>query len=270
MNKCRGTSTLVSTAVALTAVLGLAGCTSAPTVDTTTPGAEAPAAPAAGGALTADNFAERISTAQFAAGSAAFSTDMDVQGQAMSMQGQMVISDNLDDVRMGMVMEVPGAGTMEMRFLGDVIYMSMGELTQGKFVEIDQEMMGAGADFGGLADQLTEQQFAYDAFADALTDFSVADQTEMLDGVETQVYTLTLDTAKLAASQGVDPADFTSAGIGETMQYQLFVGPDDLPRRIVTETPAGEMTMDFSRWGEPFTIEAPSADEIIDPSTLGM
>lgn len=265
------TKPLALTALALAAALGLAGCSSAPTATETAPTTQEgdAQAPAPSGLLTADDFAERISAAQLAAGTADFATEIEVQGQTISAQGQMTLSDDPADIRVGMVMEVPGAGSMDMRIVGNVIYLGMGELTDGKFIEIDPAADG-GAEFGNLAEQFTSQQTSLDAYADALQEFTVADATETLDGVETHVYTLVLDTAKMAEREGLDTSDFADAGFGDTLEYRLYVGDDDLPRRMVTQTPAGDMIMNFSNWGAASTVEAPGADEIIDGSMFGM
>ena len=266
------TKPLALTALALATALGLSACSSAPTATESAPTAQEGNAqsPASSGLLTAEDFAERISAAQLAAGTADFDTEIAVQGQTISAHGQMALSDNADEVRVAMVMEMPGAGSIEMRIVGDLVYLGMGELTDGKFIEIDPAVAGAGEDFGSLADQFTSQQTSFDAYAEALSDFSVSDQTETLDGVETHVYTLVLDTTKMAELEGVDLGDFEDAGFGDTLEYRLYVGDDDLPRRMVTQTPAGDMVMNFSNWGAASTVEAPGADEIIDGSMFGM
>jgi hypothetical protein len=44
----------------------------------------------------------------------------------------------------------------------------------------------------------------------------------------------------------------------------MFVGPDNLPRRMVTELAGAETTIDYSKWGEPVDIKAPPAKDVSD------
>ena len=51
---------------------------------------------------------------------------------------------------------------------------------------------------------------------------------------------------------------------GDSASYSLFVGPDDLPRRISVDLGGAPTTMDYSKWGEPVNIVAPTADELTE------
>lgn len=50
----------------------------------------------------------------------------------------------------------------------------------------------------------------------------------------------------------------------------MFVGTDDLPRRMVMPNAGGigTATQEYTAWGEPVSIEAPTADQITDASGL--
>lgn len=263
---------LAIAAFAVTAVFGLAACSSpAPTVESTpqsSPAAEAE--PEGSALLSAEDFAERIAAAQLAAGSAQFETSMQIEGEDVQAKGEMVFSDNAEDLLMGMTMEMPGLGEMEMRFVDGLVYLGMGELTAGKFIEIDPaNATESGEGFTDLADGFLEQYGSFDAYAEALRDFSVADETVTIDGVETYVYTLVLDTESMMELEGVDMDAAEEAGLGETVEYEFYVGLDDLPRRIVSESVGGTVTMSMSAWGEPVSVEAPAADDILDGSLFG-
>jgi len=66
-----------------------------------------------------------------------------------------------------------------------------------------------------------------------------------------------------------------SAGkLPKTMDFTLFVGPDDLPRRMVSVIPAPDgsgatkLQMDYTAWGEKVSIAAPGAKNITKDSLL--
>ena len=252
---------IATTTIALVAGLGLTACGAGGTETTTEPGtngSQSQPAPETSGAMTAETFVQRINDAQFAAGSAHFVQTMEVSGQKIESSGDMIIAQDPSQMRMSMVM----AGGMEMRLVDGEMYMSMGEATGGKFVHLSAEAgspiadeLSASMDQANLGEQL-------ELFETSLQDFAAEEGAETIDGVETTKYTLTLDTETLFAEQGTEiPAE---AGIGDTIEYVLYAGDDDLPRRMVMEVAGTAVVMEFSRWGEEITVEAPSADEITD------
>lgn len=254
---------IATTTIALVAGLGLTACGAGGTETTTeqaVEGSQSQPAAETSGTMTADDFVQRINDAQYAAGSAHFVQTMEVSGQTIESSGDMIIDADPAKVRMSMVM----TGGMEMRLVDGEMYMSMGEVTGNKFVNLSAaegspvaEQLSASIDQANIGKQL-------EVFNAALQDFSAEEGAETIDGVETTKYTLTLDTETLFAEQGTQVPD--EAGIGETIEYVMFVGDDDLPRRMVMDLAGTAVNMEFSQWGEDITVEAPSADEITDES----
>ncbi len=249
---------LAITSISAVAVLGLTGCgddaaTKSPA--SSEQQAETPAADS--GALTQENFAERIGAAQLAAGSVHNEMTMTAGGQATTMSADLQLAEDPSQLKMSMSMSAPSA--IDMILVDSVLYMNMGEMTQNKFVATDLNSPEA-AQFSSMLSQSNPQQ-QMEIFADALTDFSVSDETVEIDGVETYEYNLTLDTAALLSAQGLSTE---SAELPETMTYVMNVGTDDLPRRIVMDLNGTTAESNFTQWGEAVTIEAPAADQIIE------
>ena len=54
----------------------------------------------------------------------------------------------------------------------------------------------------------------------------------------------------------------------------MYVGPDNLPRRLVSKMPdtggsgPSSLTMDYTKWGQDITIEAPPKSQITDKDML--
>lgn len=250
-------------ALALALGLGLAGCTT-----------QAPAEPAGqtesggddqtvetGTALTKDDFAERITAAQLQAGMVHVSQTIETDGSTTTTDGAMTVTADIGSARVAMTSSGP-TGSNEVRIVDGVMYMNLGELSQNMFMVID------GSD-SALMDpteimRLLDPQTQIDTFGRSILELTPGEREE-IDGVSTTRYTLVLDTAILLSASpipGIDPAV-----VGETVDYEIWVGDDDLPRRMSmsfagTASSTTAVT-DYSRWGEPVDIQAPSADQII-------
>jgi len=168
-----------------------------------------------------------------------------------------------------MTMEAAGMQS-EIRIVDGAAYMNMGALTQNKFFDL-AEMGGGAADVTALLDQVNpEAQMA--VFETAIEDFSAEPDAEKIDGVSTTKVTLTLNTKRLMAAtpQLAEQDASVLESLGETMQYVMFVGSDDLPRRIVAPGLGdATTTINYSAWGEPVSVSAPNADELADASAFG-
>ena len=52
-----------------------------------------------------------------------------------------------------------------------------------------------------------------------------------LDGVKAQPYVIVVDPSKLSAAKEAGES------LPKTLEYTMYVGPDNLPRRMITELP---------------------------------
>ncbi|KIP51642.1 hypothetical protein [Leucobacter komagatae] len=257
----------VTTSILLAAGLALTGCSSSANPSEGGSGASQESE-SSSGALTKDNFVERMSAAQLKAGSVHVKMNL---GDAIEgdIEADMVISDDPQKVQMQMTMNTGGMDS-DIRVVDGKMFMNMGQVTGGKFMDMSA-MPGGGGDVGAILNQVNPGA-QLDGFREALTDFQVDPKGPEIDGVKTTQLTLTIDTKKMFEAQpqeGVD-ADALVEALGDTITYDMFVGPDDLPRRIVTPDIAGlgAATQDYSAWGTPVTVTAPGADEIADMSAL--
>ena len=66
---------------------------------------------------------------------------------------------------------------------------------------------------------------------------------------------ITLDPAKAPETFG------TMAN--EPLTFTYFIGPDDLPRKMVYEDKNGEFVVTYADWGDPVDIEAPPAEKVM-------
>lgn len=261
MRLVRGIAVL---SVASVGVLGLAACSSgadapASSSAATSEGEKAPAKDSSSD-LTAENFVQRITDAQLAAGSVTMATSTSVEGTTMDMTGDVVFKDGSQNL--AMTMTVPGSGEMQIRFVDGVFYMNLGELSQNKFVAIDpaDESNPMASQFEGLTEQM-DPTASVEALDGAITSVEKDGDPVDVDGVKAQPYTVVVDTTKLTGSMA-EQAEAAGAALPETLTYQYWIDGDDLMRKVVMDLMGTSMEMTFSHWGEDLQVVAPSAEEI--------
>ena len=178
---------------------------------------------------------------------------------------------SVEDTAMQMSMGVMGMD-MDIVLLDGTIYMSMGELTQGKYLSLTAEEMAADPNMAGTFDSMESMDAAAqaEAMADAVTSFEHTG-TEKVDGVDADVYTMTVDPSKLEDGPTGVNAEMADQ-VGEmTLVYK--VAPEGLPvaADITMDIGGQEMIVStaFSKWGEPVDIEAPAKDEVVPYSEFG-
>lgn len=251
---------LASTTIALVASLGVTACTAtntAPATEQSAPAEQTTPTPKAEEALTADNFVQRLSDAQLKAGTAHFTQTMQSPDSGkIEFSGAMQVGEEPSQARMRMQGDFAGL-SMELRSVESIVYIKVGPMTQNKFAKLDADSsfqnITVGSDLGA--------QLKF--FNQALIDFE-QNGSETIDGVETKRFVLILDAKKVIAASSQNISADDAELMGETIEYEIFVGADDLPRKMNMEVASAPMQMTFSKWGEPVDIQAPPADQITD------
>ena len=217
--------------------------------------------------LTAVNFVTEVTSAQGKAKSSHVSMKIDASGQKINAVGDIMVGSQAADTKMTMKMDLgsSGLGSLEMRLVDQVFYINLGPLSQNKFAKIDltDSSDPIGAQYGKIIDQLDPSK-QIEQFKDAMSSMKKKGDPIELDGVKAQPYQLTLDTAKVSELSEL-PA---GANVPKQIVYTMFIGPDNLPRRISSEFAGSAVTMDYSKWGEAVDIKAPPKDQITDKSFL--
>lgn len=212
--------------------------------------------------LTAEDFVSRVTAASQAAGS--LTMDMSTTAAGVTTDATGVVRYAGDTQEMAMSMDVPDAGAVEIRVVGGMVYMSMGELTGGKFLQIDPNDTSnpLAASFQGMMGQL-DPTGAVAGLEGAIRSLEKAGEPEEKGGELAQPYTVVIDTA---AAAGALPEDVAAgASLPAELTYTYWVDADDLMRGMQADVPGGG-TIDatFSGWGEEVEITAPTADQITD------
>lgn len=215
--------------------------------------------------LDAESFFTTLIEAQEKAGSAHAEMTVGVGGQSIKADGDAEFGKNFSDTSMSMDVDMGSAGpaTMKMVLVDGVFYMNLGQMTKGKYAKIDltDEDNPVGKQFGQLAEQMDPSK-QLEQFKNAVTSFKKKGEPTKLDGVDAQPYEIVLDTSKLDALS--DLPGGAGANIPKTITYVMYLGSDDLLRRMEFDIAGTKMTMDYSKWGEPVDVEAPPASEVTD------
>jgi len=221
--------------------------------------------------LTEETLFPRVSKAQAEAGSAHIAMTLTApDGQKFSSRGQMKLGARAQDTAMAMTVngQAGGLGTVELRLVDRTFYVSLGALTQNKFVKIDltDKSNPIARQYGEII-QNVDPARQVRQYQDAITKFDASGKATEIGGVTVQPYKVAVDPAKADQFKQLDPA-----ALPDSITFTLYIGPNDLPRRMVSlmPTPSGttKLQLDYTKWGEKVTIEAPSKARITDDSLL--
>jgi hypothetical protein len=250
----------------IAAVVLLAGLTLSACGDKDDSGDKSDAGSSGGGKtveLTQANFSQVLADSQAKAKSAHITMTLGMGGQTIKAQGDVEVGSTPADGAMAMTMDMGSSMKLDMRLVDQVFYMNMGQMTEGKYVKLDltDDSSPIAKQYGQIMDQMDPAK-QLEQFKDALKSFEKKGEPQTIDGVKAQPYVVTVDTTKIKAFKDLPAA--SASQIPDTIVYTMYVGPDDLPRRMEFELAGAKSTMDYTKWGEPVDIKAPAAGDISD------
>lgn len=212
--------------------------------------------------LTSANFTKEIAAAQ----QKAKTSHIKIAADAFSAEGDVELGASAADTKIAMKFGTgAGTGDLDMRLIDQIFYINLGPMSQNKFARIDltDPANPIGAQYGSLIEQFNPTK-QMEQFDDAMTSMTKKGKPIELDGVEAQPYEVVLDTSKI---EGLDKIG-AGAELPEEMAYIVYVGPDNLPRRISTDLSGASVKVDYTKWGEPVDIKAPAKTEIADEDLM--
>lgn len=213
--------------------------------------------------LTADSFFTTLIDEQLKAGSAHMVMTMGIGGQSIKADADVEFGKTFGDTSMSMDMDMGSAGPAAMKVILDdgVFYMNLGQVTKGKYAKIDlaDEDNAFGKQFSQLVDQMDPTKLL-EQFQKAVTSFEKKGDSKQMDGVEAQPYEIVVDTTKIDAFSDL-PAGAT---VPKTITYVMYMGSDNLLRRMTFDLAGSKTRLDYSKWGEPVDVEAPPSSEVTD------
>ncbi|UJP40437.1 hypothetical protein [Cellulomonas palmilytica] len=267
----RSLAAATSVALALTlAACGTSSAGSAATADPTgaaTTAAEPTTSPAAddAGAPPSYTSAELVSVLAAIQPARSMRATSTTSASGMTVTSESAVVNDGDTIAVESVSE-QGGETISTVFVDGVFYMSLGEMTQGKFVEIDptdttNPLAAYMPDIDSLAKQgsipLSEEMLI------SSEDLGV----EEVQGVTTRHYRLVLDTtAYMSVMQDASAPELAEVyeQMPKTLEAEYWFDEDYLAVQSTVEVMGTSTTVVLRDWNDPgVTVTAPAADEVI-------
>lgn len=213
--------------------------------------------------------------------SAKITMDGSMQGQSIKATGTYQLKPSL---AMDMTMNTP-EGAMRMVLVDNTLYLQMPEQERAQmggkqWVKISADgddpmskMLGSALTSVSDSVDVTKQ---VQQIKDAGT--ITKSQQETVDGQQTVHYWIDVDVQKLASLQQEELTKTALEALAKqgtkTLKYELWVRGDGLPAKIATQAPVGTgqpvtVTVGFSDWGKPVTVQAPPADQVGEMPKMG-
>ncbi|GEL94130.1 hypothetical protein [Cellulomonas composti] len=232
--------------------------------DATTAPADDPDDGEASGELTVDNFVSVLSN-QLKEGTS-YRTKMTttVAGTTTTSVGVVEMTDAGPE----MDMQTQAAGQdVRMIMVDGIFYMNMGELTQDKFIKIDpSDTDNPLSSMMGDISSYTEPEKSVEMLDGAVLEVTKVGPAEDVEGVQATPYRVTVDATKLTEQMG---AAGELATLPATIEYSFWVGPENRLTKMSMDIAGATTEVVYTDWGADVDIQAPSADQIIDMSSLG-
>lgn len=214
-----------------------------------------------GGAdVSESNLFEKVTAAQTAAKSVTTEMKMGApegKGEALQMAGVMRMDSDPKktafDTTMGTA-EMP----MRMIMIDGFMYINMGAMTKEKFLKIDPNDPDSplAEQFDSVTEN-TDPTAQLKQLEKAVTSIKKVGDGGKVDGVNTTKFKVLVDPSKLPDTEG-------AAGMPESLEYFMWVGDDNLMRRMEMDVDGATFSVLWSKWGEPVTIEVPAKGEIVE------
>lgn len=234
------------------------------------PSASASASPtpeAAGAALTEENLVSTIISSYQEAGSYDFTLVMGEDGALGDLTGSM----HLGDVpSYDMTMTMMGI-EMRLRAVDGLGYVSLGELTGGKFIAVDPADPADpfAESFAGSMDQ-ADPSMGLKEHEAAIVSVTPVGEPTTVDGVEVRTYEVLIDPRQMPERMAELESNLPAGQeLPETLTYTYVIDTDGHVREVSYEILGIEGRMTTSNWGAAAPVVAPGPEEITTREALG-
>lgn len=203
--------------------------------------------------LSPDDFEKRITAAVEDSGSSHASLTRKLASKKVTTKGDFQIDESCNDTRISMIGEAFNF-PLDIRKTDENTYIKLGPLTQRKFTVVDDPKQPVGMEVP-LIHMVYGSDLCYiiEDLGQAMTSFDKEGESKNIDGVQTHQYEVKAETSKVSA---IDKG--TRSSMPKNLTFTLYVGTDDLPRRIALAESPVRFTTDFTDWGTQVKVEKPS------------
>ena len=178
-------------------------------------------------------------------------------------EGDVDYSSDSPAMQMTMKTDMTGAsGSIEMRLVDGVMYMTIPGMAGGKFVKFD--LNDPSSPFGSLATQLDPQE-AFKSFEAGIKSVTYVGAEDGLDH-----YQVTVDTKKMLAKMGQTGSAASAAGMPATLTYDAWLDSEDRVNKMEIDLgKTGTMDMTLSDFGQDVSVEAPPSSQVTQMPGMG-
>lgn len=197
-------------------------------------------------ALAPENFGSLVGAAMLKSGSAHAALTSEAGEQTIRSEADILVqaSGNLFAATMDFGDDHPDKA--KVRLIGDALYLNLGEASGNKYVGVPfppDKKYEIAAPFARILAEL-DPVAKIKLFAAAPASVTQSLDPVTIDGVVARSFVLKLGT-------GTKQATVT-----------VYVGPDNLPRRVTSQSGGGKVTIDYSNWGGKVEVVAPPSTEL--------
>lgn len=231
----------IAAAAALMAVVTMSGCAS----DDKQPKLPRPSVTIAS-ALAPENFGSLVGAAMLKSGSTHAVLTAEVGKQTLRAEGDFVLrqAGNLVDATVDF--GVDKSDKAKVRLIDAVLYLNLGAASGDKFVGVPfppgkkYEIAAPYVRILGELDPVAKIKL----FAAAPGSVTQSLDPVTIDGIVARSFVLTVGSGKQEST------------------LTAYVGPDNLPRRVTSQSGGGKVTIDYSKWGGEVDVVAPPSNEL--------
>lgn len=250
-----------------TPAAGGASGSDSPSATTSSTSSDAPSQPDSGtatGAVDNDQFLQVLQTSIDRAATGQVHMVMQAAGQEMRANGAADFAG--DPTSMELSMNIPGVtnGAAKILLVDNVMYMNLGQMSQGKYVAFDlNDPASLPPGMGDIADQM-DPLATFRSFQDALVKATFKGQ-EQVAGDQLDHYVVVADPSKMSM------AKVPGMQLPQQITYDIWFDQSGLLRRTASSFAAGgqmvKVQFDVDHWGDPVTVKAPPASQVIKNPT---
>jgi hypothetical protein len=235
-----------------------AGTAADPGAGPSSPTSHASSSPVPGSKVTSADYLQLLKASMSKTTTVKVSMTGDVSGGSYTMKGAMDLTGDKPALDINMDMSTAGLSGVEARLVDGSMYVSMGSLTQGKFVKFD--LSDPNSPLGSLGSTL--DQLDPGKFVSRMNPGAFRHITYVGSDTYGRHFHATAVTAKSSTQlKGLPPS--VMASLPKTMGYDTWLDAQGRLSRVAVSVPTYmKMTMTYSDYGVPVHIAAPPASQI--------
>lgn len=265
--------TLASAALAPLLITGLAGCGDG-SDDTATDATEVAAFSGleAGDDVDPTEFVDTVADGVEASTTAHITMDTSM-GSSGAMSAEGDIDYTTSPPSLALTMGIPMAGDSDLRLIDGIMYMNLGDLSDGKFWKIDPadpDGMFAGMGLDKMLDQ-TDPMGTLKGLEDGISSVTYTG-AEDVDGRDLDHFELTIDMQAQLNELGSELPPTVEKGLPDSVTYDVWLDDEGRFAQLSMDYPimgqSVSTKMTATDWGADVDIEAPPADQVADMPNL--